>query len=143
MSSVGVVVITSALHAVGHGFETHTEYCLSCAYFYLHPIEFIWFRVFIYSLYYIRVFYTAFEIISWTQTFLIFYEVIRLFALVKFPAYTPGFYFQGPEIFHISDEIFIFPTYLGNMTLIFLAHFRRISGISPSKKRKSPKRPQK
>ena len=25
-SSVGVVVITSALHAVGHGFETHTEY---------------------------------------------------------------------------------------------------------------------
>lgn len=24
--SVGVVVITSALHAVGHGFETHTEY---------------------------------------------------------------------------------------------------------------------
>ena len=26
MCSVGVVVITSALHAVGHGFETHTEY---------------------------------------------------------------------------------------------------------------------
>ena len=28
VSSVGVVVITSALHAVGHGFETHTEYVL-------------------------------------------------------------------------------------------------------------------
>ena len=28
MCSVGVVVITSALHAVGHGFETHTEYFL-------------------------------------------------------------------------------------------------------------------
>ena len=27
--SVGVVVITSALHAVGHGFETHTEYFFS------------------------------------------------------------------------------------------------------------------
>ena len=30
-SSVGVVVITSALHAVGHGFETHTEYFSSTA----------------------------------------------------------------------------------------------------------------
>jgi hypothetical protein len=29
VSSVGVVVITSALHAVGHGFETHTEYSFS------------------------------------------------------------------------------------------------------------------
>ena len=29
MCSVGVVVITSALHAVGHGFETHTEYFFS------------------------------------------------------------------------------------------------------------------
>ena len=61
---------------------------------------------------------------------------LSVFALGKFPGFTPGFDFLGPEIFHISNEIFIILPNLGNLKT-------HISGIFLSKIRKSPKRPQK